>query len=159
MRVSTCLIMLAVLQAAPEPEGIPFPKDYRSWAHVKTVLVGPQSAAVATEGGFHHIYANERALTGYKTGTFPDGSIVVYNLIETKEAAGNTVEGAERRVDVMVKDQKRFANNAGWGFARFVGGNHDSGKLTAEQQASCLACHARRRDHDYVVSNFRGDVP
>jgi hypothetical protein len=33
----------------------PFPKEFRKWAHVKSVLVGPQSAAFATEGGIHHI--------------------------------------------------------------------------------------------------------
>lgn len=152
------ICLLAALHAAQRNDEIPFPKDYRSWAHVKTVLVGPQSAAFPTEGGFHHIYANERALVGYRTGTFPDGAVVVYDLLETKEVAGSTVEGAQRRVDVMVKDTARFANNAGWGFARFFADDRATGRLTTDQQAACLACHARRRDHDYVVSAFRGDV-
>src|SRR5215469_18954525 len=69
-----------------------FPKEFRKWAHVKSVLVGPQSAAFATEGGIHHIYANDKALEGYETGKFPDGSVIVYDLLETKEIAGNTIE-------------------------------------------------------------------
>src|SRR4051812_5848315 len=80
-----------------------FPKEFRKWAHVKSVLVGPQSAAFATEAGIHHIYANEKALEGYETGKFPDGSAIVYDLLETKETAGNTIEGPTRRIDVMVK--------------------------------------------------------
>src|SRR5919204_4102650 len=81
----------------------PFPADFRKWAHVKSVLVGPQSSAFATEGGIHHIYANDKALEGYDSGIFPDGSVIVYDLLETKEVAGNTIEGQTRRVDVMVK--------------------------------------------------------
>jgi hypothetical protein len=133
----------------------PFPKDFRKWAHVKTVLVGPQSPAFATEGGFHHIYANEKALEGYETGKFPDGSEIVYDLLETKEIAGNTIEGPTRRIDVMVKQSDLYRTTGGWEFMRFPGGNPADGKLTAERQATCAACHGKRKDHDSVFSEFR----
>ena len=133
----------------------PFPKDFRKWAHVKSVLVGPQSAAFATEGGIHHIYANEKALVGYETGKFPDGSVVVYDLLETKEAAGNTIEGPTRRIDVMVKPSELHPMTGGWEFWSFPGGDPKNGKLTAERQATCSACHAKRNDHDSVFSEFR----
>ena len=136
-------------------DNVPFPKDFRKWAHVKSVLVGPQSPAFATEGGFHHIYANEKALEGYDTGKFPDGSVLVYDLLETKETAGNTLEGPTRRVDVMVKSSERYRATGGWDFASFPGGNPADGKLTAERKASCAACHANRKDHDFVFSEFR----
>src|SRR5271169_1359295 len=97
----------------------PFPKEFRKWAHVKSVLVGPQSAAFATEGGIHHIYANDKALEGYESGKFPDGSVIVYDLLETKEIAGNTVEGPTRRIDVMVKNSERYHATGGWDFASF----------------------------------------
>ncbi len=132
-----------------------FPKEFRKWAHVKSVLVGPQSAAFATEGGIHHIYANEKALAGYDTGKFPDGSVIVYDLLETKEIAGNTVEGSTRRVDVMVKQSGHNPTNGGWEFVSFPGGNPTNGKLTIERQATCAACHANRKDHDFVFSEFR----
>jgi hypothetical protein len=73
-----------------------FPKEFRRWAHVKSVLLAPQSVAYATEGGIHHIYANDKALEGYDSGKFPDGSVIVYDLLETKEVAGNTIEGPTR---------------------------------------------------------------
>ncbi len=136
-------------------DDVPYPKDFRKWAHVKSVLVGPQSPAFATEGGFHHIYANEKALEGYDTGKFPDGSVIVYDLLETKETAGNTIEGPTRRVDVMVKSSERCRATGGWDFASFPGGNPADGKLTAERKASCAACHANRKDHDFVFSEFR----
>jgi hypothetical protein len=148
-------LAFAVAARSQPQEEIPFPAGYRTWAHVKSVVVGPTSAAFATEGGIHHIYANERALEGYRAGTFPDGSIIVYDLLETKEAAGNLLEGAPRRFDVMMKDRRRFAANDGWGFASFRGGQRTGGTLSAERQRTCLDCHAKRRDHDFVQSAFR----
>jgi len=136
-------------------DAAPFPKEFRKWAHVKSVLVGPQSPAFATEGGIHHIYANEKALEGYETGKFPDGSVIVYDLLETKDVAGNTIEGPTRRVDVMVKQGQLYRATAGWGFMSFPDGNPADGKLTVERQAACAACHAKRNDHDSVFSEFR----
>jgi hypothetical protein len=132
-----------------------FPKEFRKWAHVKSVLVGPQSAAFATEGGIHHIYANDKAREGYQTGKFPDGSVIVYDLLETREIAGNTIEGPTRRVDVMVKQRERYAATGGWEFMSFRGENQAEGTLTAEQQAICAGCHATRKEHDSVFSEFR----
>ena len=136
-------------------DAAPFPKEFRKWAHVKSVMVGPQSAAFATEGGIHHIYANEKALEGYETGKFPDGSTIVYDLLETKQVAGNTIEGPTRRIDVMVKESERFRATGGWRFMSFPGGNPADGKLSAERQAACAACHAKRNEHDSVFSEFR----
>lgn len=132
-----------------------FPTDFRNWAHVKSVLVGPQSAAFATEGGIHHIYANEKAREGYDTGKFPDGSVIVYDLLETKEIAGNTIEGPTRRVDVMMKKSELYRTTGGWEFMSFQGSDRTRGKLAAERQAGCAACHSKRKDHEFVFSAFR----
>ena len=140
---------------AQRDDTAPFPKEFRKWAHVKSVLVGPQSAAFATEGGIHHIYANDKALEGYDTGKFPDGSVIVYDLLETKEMAGNTIEGPTRRVDVMAKQRELYRATGGWEFMSFPGGNPTDGKLTAERQAACATCHADRKDRDFVFSEFR----
>ena len=132
-----------------------FPKEFRKWAHVKSVLVGPQSSAFATEGGIHHIYANDKALEGYDSGKFPDGSVIVYDLLETKEVAGNTIEGQTRRVDVMIKQSERYASTGGWGFMSFSRNDQTNGNLTAARQATCADCHIHRKDHDFVFSEFR----
>jgi hypothetical protein len=153
--LTAALLAVAVAARSQPQEEIPFPAGYRTWAHVKSVVVGPTSAAFATEGGIHHIYANGRALEGYRAGRFPDGSIIVYDLLETKASAGNLLEGAPRRFDVMMKDSRRFAANEGWGFASFRGGERTGGTLSAERQRACLDCHAKRRDHDFVQSAFR----
>lgn len=129
---------------------IPFPRDYRLWAHVKTAIVGPQSDAFATEGGIHHVYANDEAVEGYLSGEFPDGSILVYDLLETSLVRGNTVEGKERRVDVMVKRSAKYPDTGGWGFASFAPGSREPG----EARSDCFGCH-QREGRDHVFSEFR----
>jgi hypothetical protein len=149
------VLIVSFAMSAQTDETTSFPRQFRKWAHVKSVLVGPQSAAFATEGGIHHIYANDKALEGYESGKFPDGSVIVYELLETKELAGNTIEGPTRRVDVMVKQSERYASNGGWEFMSFSGSDQTNGKLTAARQATCAGCHAHERDHDLVFSKFR----
>lgn len=130
---------------------IPFPADYRAWAHVKTSVVGPQSAFAASQLGMHHIYANAPALEGYRTGRLPDGSILVYDLLETVETSGNTIEGRQRRVDMMVKNGERYRATGGWGFTRFDPAEGRAGEL----RPTCFGCHSKQADHDFVFSRFR----
>ncbi len=153
--LSPVAVVIVSFALSAQTDEASFPKEFRKWAHVKSVLVGPQSAAFATEGGIHRIYANDKALQGYDSGTFPDGSVIVYDLLETKEVAGNTIEGQPRRVDVMVKESQRYASTGGWEFMSFSGNDQTNGKLTAARQASCASCHSQRKDRDSVFSEFR----
>ena len=141
-------------QAGP-PDDAPRLPDYRGWTHVKSVLIGPKSAAFATEGGIHHIYANEKAMEGLRTGRFPDGSTLIYDLLEVKEADGVTSEGSRRRIDVMVKDDAHNRDTGGWDFRQFRGAGRRDAELTPEQRASCFQCHERRKDRGFVFSAFR----
>lgn len=149
------VLIVSFALSAQTDETPSFPKEFRSWAHVKSVLVGPQSPAFATEGGIHHIYANDKALEGYDSGKFPDGSVIVYDLLETKEVGGNTLEGPTRRVDVMIKQGERCASTGGWEFMSFSGNDQTAGKLTAARQLACAGCHSHKKDHDSVFSDFR----
>jgi len=152
---ASAIFAISICLWAQSDDAVTFPKEFRKWAHVKSVLVGPQSAAFATEGGIHHIYANDKALEGYDTGKFPDGSVIVYDLLETKEIAGNTIEGQTRRIDVMVKQSERYHTTGGWEFMSFPEGNPATGNLSAERKATCFTCHAHRKEHDFVFSEFR----
>src|SRR5262249_30249552 len=136
------------------PGSIAYPDGYRKWAHVKTMLVGPQSPFFKSSGGIHHIYANEKGMEGYTTGRFPDGAILIFDLFETKERDGTTAEGRRQRIDVMAKESRRFSSSGGWGFERFLG---DSKKPTLgeDHRKECLDCHQRRKDHDLVFSQYR----
>lgn len=131
---------------------IPFPEGYRKWVHVKSTLIGPQSPAFERNGGIHHFYANDKALEGYGSGAFPDGSVLVDDLLEAKDAAGVTSDGTRRRVAVMVKQGLRFRETGGWGFEVFKGDGRDAA-LDAAAKAACFACHKSGRDS--VFSEFR----
>jgi Cytochrome P460 len=142
------------LWAGPD-DGVPYPVGYRRWTHVKTALIGPESPAYESFGGLHHIYANEKAMEGYRAGRFPDGSVLVFELLETRENAGLTTEGPRRRVGVMVKEGKRYAKTGGWGFESFQGDSQTERRLTAESRITCFKCHEPQKDRDFVFSEFR----
>lgn len=139
-----------------EAEQIPYPEGYRRWVHVKSALVGPESPAHARFGGLHHIYANDKAVEGYRTGRFPDGAVIVFDLLETKTKGGMTTEGRRRFIDIMHKDSKRFAETGGWGFEEFRGdGRKDKDRtIGPNAKTSCFDCHAGQKDKGFVFSSF-----
>jgi hypothetical protein len=140
--------------AEVESPNVPYPGEYRNWIHVKSTLIGPQHASFTTNGGIHHFYANQKAVEGYRTGKFPDGSVLIDDLLELKDSAGVSSEGARRRVAVMVKDVSRYGDTGGWGFEVFKG-DDSTPVLKAEGKAACFACHAKQKEHDSVFSQFR----
>jgi hypothetical protein len=147
-----------VQAATPVQPAIAFPDGYRQWVHVKSGLIDdPAHPAYASFGGIHHIYANAAAMQGYRgASTFPDGSVLVYDLLELrKQADGTTDQGPRRHVDVMVKDAKRFAATGGWGYEEFFPADPEAATLTPQAQAGCAACHTANAPHDHVFSDFR----
>ena len=149
------VLIVSFASSAQTDEAPSFPKEFRRWAHVKSVLVGPRSAAFATEGGIHHIYANEKAMEGYATGTFPDGSVLVFDLRAIREKDGTIGESTRQRVDVMLKDSTRFSSTSGWGFERFLGDSQTDRPLTEEHRKLCFGCHEQAKKHDFVFSEYR----
>jgi Cytochrome P460 len=140
---------------AKSNDEVPYPVGYRTWTHVRTALIGPQSPAFGSFGGLHHIYANGKAMEGYRAGRFPDGSVLVFELLETREKEGVTTEGPRKRVGVMVKDSKRYAETGGWGFESFQGDSQTERRLNAESRMACFKCHEPLKDRDFVFSEFR----
>lgn len=130
---------------------VSYPAEYRQWAHVKSTLVGPQHASFATNGGIHHFYANAKGIEGYRTGKFPDGSVLIDDLLEVKENAGVTSEGSRRRLAVMVKDSRRYGETGGWGFETFKGDDRDKGVLNVEAKVACFACHQKASESVFSV--------
>lgn len=135
-------------------EPVAYPDDYRIWVHVKSALVTSAHPAFPTEGGIHHIYANPKAAEGYRTGQFPNGSVIVYELLETHEKDGVITEGARRRIDVMVKDASRYESTGGWGFERFPGASQGE-RAVRDAATMCFACHTHAEEHGFVFSRMR----
>ena len=134
-------------------EPVPFPEGYRAWKHVKSGYIGPESIGFTLFGGFHHIYANELAIQGYTKGIFPEGSVLVFDVISAKESKGVIEESSRSVVDVMVKDSSRYAATDGWGFERFKGNSTTERILDANFRSACVNCH--KKNKDFVFSEYR----
>jgi hypothetical protein len=50
----------------------------------------------------------------------------------------------------MIKDSKKYAESAGWGFADFTG--EKPGDKTLHE--TCFPCHEPAKDHDYVFTRY-----
>ena len=151
-----CLAAIAIVTAAEAP-AVPYPDGFRSWMVVKSLVVGTAHQSFANRGGLHHYYANDKAVAGYRTGTFPDGAIVVDEAVFTKEgeglATGLLLEGERRFLDVMVKDAERFKSTGGWGYEHFDR-DDQAGRLTDAERVTCATCHAKA-PADHVFSRIR----
>jgi hypothetical protein len=144
------LLSVALGIMAGEDATVPYPVQYRKWAVTRSLVAGPESPAA----GFHHYYANDKALEGFTTGKFPDGSVIVDERLEVDHRKADSFEGKRISVSVMTKDGRRYAETGGWGFDMALG---DSQALAAaaETRGACYSCHLKQREHDFVFSAFR----
>jgi hypothetical protein len=147
-------------ETSESPDGdapaIPYPQGWRDWSLVKTSLVVQGHAKFETEGGFHHTFANPKGLAGFRTGTFEDGAVIVAETIASKEIPGSVVvEADRRRIDIMVRDSKRFPTTGGWGWQQFRGTNDKEGTVTDSRAATCFACHQNLSPKTLVIGIYR----
>jgi hypothetical protein len=131
---------------------VTYPAGYRNWTHVKSAFMGPAHASYNTLGGFRHVYANGKAMEGYRTRVFPEGSVIAFDYFQASDSAGFFSERERRQVDVMEKDSSRFAATGGWGFQRFA---PNSARVNAPSSQQCFACHDRLKTDGLVISRYR----
>jgi len=148
------LAIAASTLASPLAE-VPFPANYRTWMHVKSMVIEPGHALHAAFGGIHHLYANDKAMQGYRDGSFPDGAIIVFDLLEATAKDNAVTEGARKVVGVMQRDAKKFSTTGGWGFEGFAGDSKTQRVVGANAASACFACHQAQRAREYVFSNYR----
>lgn len=148
-------LALATAGSAAGADAVPYPEGYRNWTHVKSMIINPGHALYDAFGGIHHIYANGKAMAGYKGAKFADGSVIVFDLLEAKSADNAVTEGARKVVGVMVKDAKKYAATGGWGFEGFKGDSKTERAVGANAAKACFECHAAQRANDYVFSKYR----
>jgi hypothetical protein len=135
-------------------KGVDYPSDYRSWQHVKTMIIQPGHALEDPFGGIHHIYANSKAMSGLTIGQYEDGAVFVFDLLDYDNSNNTIVETVRKRLDVMQYDREQFLETGGWGFESFVG---DSMTERVEQDVvtACFNCHIPARESNYVYSQYR----
>lgn len=145
-------LLCLIASAFAADTGVPYPSGYRNWHHVKSMVIEEGHPLFASFGGIHHLYANRAAMQGYQSGTFPDGAVIVFDLLGAQSADHALTEGPRKVVGVMRKDAKQYAATGGWGFEAFPGGDHSKRAVGANAATTCFGCHQAQKAHDYVFS-------
>ena len=144
----------------PPAVGVPWPEGFGGWAWVKS---GPSAPLLGQPAGTHHIYANARAVQGYRTGRWEDGAVLVFDVLTPGATHGAATDpGTRLRTDVMVRDQARYAATGGWGYAEWfeaaaqdgATGRRPNAWVTANPDRACHACHTRREAQGFVFSEM-----
>jgi hypothetical protein len=144
------LTVIAAASLTPWTD-VPYPDGYRRWVHVSSAL----TRGMGQPEGLHHIYANDKALEGYRTREFPEGSVLVLDLFETRTHGTFISAGARRALRVMRKDRKRFSETGGWGFEEFRGDSRTDRALDDGARRACYACHLTQESRGLLYSTFR----
>ena len=155
--VSLALLTTATVlsvSASYAAESAYFPGEFRRWVHVGTGVIVPSSnPQMAGEDGMHHIFANQKAVDGYASGDFADGSIIVYELRQAQQKNGVIFEGERKRVDLMIKDPS-LKGTGGWRFERFWGADQTQNALR-DSGTACFQCHSKASTHGFVFSKLQ----
>jgi len=137
--------------------GTPYPDGYRHWTFLHSSMVpanfsafGKKPCEKPCSAGIFHFYANDKAMEGLRTGSYPDGAILAEEMLEWLTSK----EGERRIVGVMVKDSHRYASTGGWGYGNFDGASRVD-TLDAKQRETCHQCHVARKEQGYVFTEYR----
>jgi hypothetical protein len=160
------------------------PADFRTWVFVgastglryhkdlpDTTPREQDRAKKAEPGEFHNVYIRPEAYEHYlKTGKFPDPTVLVMEVFEAKErdakgiVSGGLFPGAQRRVEVAVKNSKRpDGSKTDWAYYDFD--KPTKATAAAFRDAACYDCHLKHADVDNVWVQFypalrpQGDTP
>jgi cytochrome P460 len=111
-------------------------------------------------GEFHNVYIRPEAYEHYvKTGKFPDLTVLVMDVYEAKErdekgiVSKGLFPGAERRIEVAVKNSKRpDGSKTDWAYYDFD--KPTKATASAFRNAACYDCHLKHADVDNVWVQF-----
>jgi cytochrome P460 len=147
------------------PNGLAF-SEFRGYESWQTVAVSQSEKLMAV------ILANPVMINAYKSGIpgngqpWPDGARMAkihWNPKKHEAFANTMVPASLHDVDFMVKDSKRFADSAGWGWAAFKYDTASDRFMPATQadeppqgnDAKCgLGCHTIVKARDYVFTDY-----
>jgi hypothetical protein len=145
-----------VLGAADGPK-VPYPDGYRSWLHVKSMVIHDKAHPLFEAfGGIHHVYVNPTGARAARSHgvAYPDGTVFVFDLLEASSEGGATTEGPRKFIGVMAKNAKAYPTTGGWGFEAFKGDTRDQ-RVVTDAKTQCFACHQSQEKTGFVFSSFR----
>ena len=111
------------------------PTGYREWVYVGIPLTpNDMNGGAAPFPEFHSVYISPEAWQSYKrSGTFPDGTVLVKELLSVGEKAASSGKG--------------------YFMGEFIG-LEAAVKATAQETVSCAACHQALAADDQVFTQY-----
>ncbi len=139
------------------------PEGYREWPLVGASLgmsYNEAAAAAPAKPEFHHVYLDPASYAEHrKSGTFPDGAVLVMEVYSAGDRASINRQGrfADRflRVEAAVKSLSRFSE--GWAYFDF-GGPEPRAQAKAFAKDRCWSCHNEHAATDNVFTQFYGPL-
>ncbi len=111
------------------------------------------------DSDFHNVYTQPGTVEAFReTGKFPDGAVLVKELLTAKTDTMTTGEVSYGKETegwfVMIKDTMgRFKGNGlwgnGWGWA-LIYADDPSEVVTTDYKTECIPCHVPARNDDWV---------
>ena len=140
---------VSIRSILPELNGLPFFSGYESWKPIST-----------TDRGDNHtlrmILGNDAAVKAIAAKTvtpWPDGSAFAKVAWEAApDGNGGLAPGKFIQVEFMVKDARKYASTAGWGWGRWRGWDLKPYGKDAHFDGECVSCHRPVRGNDYVYT-------
>jgi Cytochrome P460 len=148
------------------PGGLAF-SEFRGYEDWSVIAISQNGGMIAM------ILGNPEMIAAFREGVpdngkpFPDGAKMakIHWTPKMQESYPGqpTVPGVLHDVDFMVKDSKRFADSAGWGFAvfeydtasdTFRPGNESDTPPQAHDAKCGFACHTIVKTRDYVFTEY-----
>lgn len=133
----------------PNANGIAYISDYRNW---KLISITDRF----DNGTMRMIYGNEIAVKAIQERTinpWPDGAILAkaaWKQMTNHDGSISTEEFVQ--VEFMIKDKKKYAQTAGWGWARWLGAELKPYGGKAILTAECISCHKPLKENDFVFT-------
>jgi len=139
---------------AQRGQSVDYPSGYRSWQHVKSMIVQPGHPLEDPFAGIHHVYGNEKAISGLNSNQYADGAVFVFDLLDYDNSNHLIVETERKRIDVMQYDSRLFSETGGWGYDTFVGDSRTE-RMDQDVVSACYHCHVAAKETNYVYSQYR----
>ena len=136
-------------QVQAAPNGIAFPSDYKNWKAISsTDRVDNQTLRI--------ILGNEvaiQAIAENRINPWPDGTTFAkVAWYQQPDGTGFVRTGEFQQVEFMIKDSKKYASTAGWGWARWRGSGLTPYGTAPNFSNECIGCHTPMRSNDYLFT-------
>lgn len=135
----------------PAPNGINIPDDYKNWTLISSSLRNDKHSLRVILGNPIAI----EAIRKQQTNPWPQGTILAKLVWQAKQLAtweAALVPGQFEHAEFMFKDDQKYSNTAGWGFARWLGLEQKPYGADKDFAQECVTCHATVKNNDHVFT-------